>query len=108
MRCAVYRLRRLGHKLEIEAVKGGLVHGELVFTKRLHDPRPGRSVMVAMLLAPDGESYVIPVLDQARVLRIRGHGFLIAGVEVHPRRRAMKNIQADRYRQTWWCQPAAS
>lgn len=84
------------------------VHGELVFTERLYDPRPGRSVMVAMLLRPDGESYVIPVLDRARVTRIRGKGVLIAGVEVNPRGRGLKNIKADRYRQTWWCVPAPS
>lgn len=80
--------------------------GDLVFTERLHDPRPGRSIMLAMLLKEDGESYVIPALDQARVLRIRGKGVLITGLEVQPHGRGMKNIKADRFRQTWWCLPA--
>jgi len=105
MFCAVYRLRAQGHKLEREVVQRCPSHGDLVFRERLHDPRPGRSVMMAMLLAADGESYVIPVLDRARVTQIRGKGVLIAGTEVQPRGRSMKNIQADRYRQTWWCVP---
>ena len=62
--------------------------------------------MVAMLLATDGESYVLPVLDHARVVRIRGRGALIAGTEVIPLGRGIKNIKAERYRQTWWCIPA--
>lgn len=108
MFCAVYRLRARGQKLEREVVQRHPVHGELLFTERLHAPRPGRSVMVAMLLRPDGESYVIPVLDRARVTRIRGKGVLIAGTEVNPRGRGLKNIKADRYHQTWWCVPAPS
>jgi len=64
--------------------------------------------MMAMLLATDGESYVIPVLDRARVTQICGKGVLIAGTEVQPRGRSTKNIQADRYRQTWWCVPAST
>lgn len=59
-----------------------------------------------MLLGADAERYVIPVLDHARVLRIRGKGMLITGIEVQPRGRALKNIKVDRYRQTWWCLPA--
>lgn len=77
-----------------------------MFTERVHDPRPGRSLMVAMLLATDGESYVLPVLDHARVVRIRGRGTLIAGTEVIPLGHGIKNIKSQRYRQTWWCIPA--
>lgn len=105
--CAVYRLRHLGQELERDVVRHNRALGELVYTERLHDPRPGRSVMAAMLLGADGESYVVPVLDQARVLRIRGKGVLIAGIEVVPRGRGAKIIKADRFRQTWWCVPAA-
>lgn len=106
MFCAVYRLRHKGQRLESEAVRNTRSLGELLFTERVHDPRPGRSLMVAMLLATDGESYVLPVLDQARVVRIRGRGTLIAGTEVIPLGRGIKNIRSERYRQTWWCIPA--
>ena len=106
MYCAVYRLRHRGERLEREAIRGSRSLGEPVFTERVHDPRPGRSLMVAMLLATDGESYVLPVLDHARVFRTRGRGTLIAGTEVIPLGRGIKNIRAERYRQTWWCIPA--
>ena len=105
MFCAVYRLRSRGLKLERDVVQRQCSRGELVFMQRLHDPRPGRSVLMAMLVGADGESYVIPVLDRARVTQIRGKGVLIAGIELQPRGRSVKNIQADRYRQTWWCVP---
>lgn len=105
MYCEVFRTRWQGEKLgDAERVKHTRKVGELVFTERLWDPRPGRTVWVAMLLRPDGETYVIPVLDEARVRKIKT-GFLISGREVVPRGIGMKNIKSDEYPQTWWCVP---
>ncbi|RYE40677.1 MAG: hypothetical protein EOP24_39925 [Hyphomicrobiales bacterium] len=64
--------------------------------------------MKASLLASDGERYVAPVLDHARVVRINPDGILITGMEVIPRGAGMKNIKADYYPQTWWCIPVPS
>ena len=79
--------------------------GELRFDSRLWDPRPGRQIMKASLLAADGVRYVVPVLDHARLVRINADGILITGLEVIPRGTGMKNIKADYYPQTWWCVP---
>lgn len=99
----VHRVRYRGVRQEREWIRGDRHRGDLSYTERLHDPRPGRSVMVAMLLGIDGESYVLPVLDLARVLRVRGNGLLITGLEVIPTSHGSKNIKSDRYQQTWWC-----
>ncbi|WP_240531384.1 hypothetical protein [Variovorax boronicumulans] len=79
--------------------------GELLYVERIHDPRPGRSLMLAMLLADDRESYIIPALDRALMLEVRD-GFFIDGMEVHPRGRGSKNIKSDDYPQRWFCRPA--
>ncbi|QNK67820.1 hypothetical protein [Variovorax sp. PAMC26660] len=72
--------------------------------ERIYDPRPGRSIFLATLLQPDGETYVIPPLDRARLRRIKG-GILISGVEVIARGMGSKNIKSDNYPQTWFCRP---
>lgn len=101
----VFRTRHEGAKLEtVEAIKNTCRRGELIYTERVWDPRPGRSIMIAMLMQPNGETYVIPPLDRARVRKIRG-GTLISGVEVIARGRGSKNIKSDDYPQTWWCRP---
>jgi hypothetical protein len=103
----VFRTRFEGSKLpSAEAVKHTRALGDLVYTERVPSPMPGRGIWAAMLLRDDGETYIIPVLDRARIRKIRG-GILISGVEVVPRGRAMKNIRSDRYPQTWWCRPVA-
>jgi len=78
--------------------------GELVYMACIHDARPGRSLMIAMLLADYLESYVIPLLNRACILEVQG-GFCIKGTEINPRGRALKNIKADSYPQRWFCQP---
>jgi hypothetical protein len=103
----VFRTRHQGDKLpSTEAVKHGRRVGELRYFERVYDPRPGRSLMIATLTAPDGETYILPVLDRARVRRIDG-GILISGMEVVPRGIGMKNVKSDSYPQTWWCRPLA-
>jgi hypothetical protein len=77
----------------------------LLYVPRIHDPRPGHSLMIAMLLADDQESYVIPLLNRASTLEVRG-GLFIEGAEIHPRGRALKNIKADTYPQRCFCRPA--
>lgn len=106
----MYRLRRGNEKLDEEAVRAGRVVGELSFRERLHDPRPGRSIWCASLLAQDGERYVIPALDRAHMgdgIRPFKKGFLIYGEEIIPLTRGSKNIKSERYRQTWYCVPVA-
>lgn len=101
----VFRTRHEGRKLPSEqAIKHTHRIGELFYRHRVWDPRPGRSIMIAMLLQPDGETYVIPPLDRARVREIRG-GTLISGVEVIARGHGSKNIKSDDYPQTWYCRP---
>ena len=104
--CEVFRYLFEGQELSSkEAVKLTRRVGELVYLPRIHDPRPSRSLMIAMLLADDQESYVIPLLNRACMLKVRG-GFFIEGTEINPRGRALKNIKADTYPQRWFCRPA--
>lgn len=101
----VFRTRFEGGKLQsVEAVKHTRRVGELTYMERIYDPRPGRSIFLATLLQPNGETYVIPPLDRARVRRIKG-GILISGVEVIARGMGSKNIKSDYYPQTWFCRP---
>jgi len=103
--CEVFRYCFEGNELPTkEAVKYTRSLGELVYTERIYDPRPGRSLMLAMLLADDREKYVIPALDRARITRVRG-GLFIEGIEIKPRGRGSKNIKSDDYPQRWFCRP---
>ncbi|MGF6347892.1 hypothetical protein [Variovorax sp. W2I14] len=103
----VFRTRFEGRKLPSEeAVKHTCTIGDLVYTERIPGPRPGLGIWIAMLLRDDGETYILPVLDRARIRKIRG-GILISGIEIVPRGRGMKNIRSDNYPQTWWCRPIA-
>lgn len=90
----VYRCRREGELLDTEAVKARPARGELRVQRR-------GMKRIAVLLEPDGEHYVIPVLDKARLLAIDGRGLLLTGVEVLPPRGSKGN--GTMYRQTWWC-----
>ena len=103
----VFRTRFEGEKLQsAEAIKHTRRVGDLTYMERIHDPRPGRSIYLATLTQPDGETYVIPALDRARLRKIQG-GILISGIEVKPRGIGSKNIKSDDYPQTWWCRPVA-
>lgn len=87
MYCEVFRYFFEGNELPTkEAVKYTRALGELVYTERIYDPRPGRSLMLAMLLADDRERYLIPALGRARITRVRG-GLFIEGIEINPRGR---------------------
>ena len=91
----VYRCRREGHLLDRDVIAADPARGEL----RLH--RRGLKSRLAKLLGPDGERYVIPVLDRVRVLAINDKGILLAGMEVHPPRGSKG--AGPIYPQTWWC-----
>lgn len=104
----VYRVRYRGVKQERERIRQDKHRGELAYRVRLYDPRPRWCVMKAVLLGSDGEHYVLPVLDQARVVEVRGEGLLITGIEVIPTSRGIKNIKSDHYPQTWWCVKVSS
>jgi len=103
----VFRTRFEGGKLQsVEAIKHTRRVGDLTYTERIYDPRPGRSIFLATLLQPDCETYVIPPLDRARLRRIKG-GILISGIEVIARGIGSKNIKSDDHPQTWFCRPVA-
>jgi hypothetical protein len=103
----VFRTRFEGGKLQsVEAIKHTRRLGELTYMERIYDPRPGRSIYLATLLQPDGETYVIPALDRARLRKIHD-GILISGIEVMPRGIGSKNIKSDDHPQTWFCRPVA-
>ncbi|MDM0086738.1 MULTISPECIES: hypothetical protein [unclassified Variovorax] len=101
--CAVYRIRRGGEPLHPDDIRLLRVTGELRYGIRLL--RGQYKIMKAQLLAADGATYVIPVLDQARLLKIEKDGILITGTEIIPTSRGIKNIKSNDYPQTWWCVP---
>lgn len=107
MFCAVYRTRHLGERRDREAIRRDRNIGNLMYGVRVYDAKPAWRVMMAQLIGDDGERYVVPMLDHARLLRIRGDGFLLGGQEVVPTSRGRKNIKTVRYPQAWWCVPIA-
>lgn len=97
------RLRSEGVRRDTETVRVTPARGELLFSVRLHDPRPGRSVYKAALLVPDEYRYVYPVLDKARILKVTKEGVLVTGQEVIPTSRGIKNVKSVEFKQSWWC-----
>ncbi|OUM01736.1 hypothetical protein A8M77_14335 [Variovorax sp. JS1663] len=57
---------------------------------------------VAVLLAADRETYVVPLLDKVKLLTINERGILLTGIEVYPTRNDKGT--GPMYRQTWWCE----
>lgn len=90
----VFRCRREGLLLQRDQIIGEHVRGEL----RVH--RKGMK-RVAVLLAPDGEHYLLPLLDKVKLLAMNERGLLLTGVEVFPARGAKGN--GLMFPQTWWC-----
>lgn len=66
--------------------------------------RRGRG-RLAMLVRSDGTTYVVPVLDKARLLEINERGLLLTGYERIPPR-GSKGAGLT-YPQTWWCEVPA-
>lgn len=98
MFCTVYLLRRKGEKLPTQVVRQVPYRGELRYQLRLVGKSPQWNVMKATLIAQDGARYVVPVLDKARIVQVQGDGILIAGTEVIPTTRGIKNIKAEYFR----------
>ena len=63
--------------------------------------RRGFNRSIAKLLAKDGETYLIPVLDKVRLLTINDRGVLLSGYEMHPP--SGSKGSGGVYPQTWWC-----
>jgi hypothetical protein len=91
----VYRCRREGQLLHRDDIEAEPAHGELqVFRKGMK--------RVAVLLGRDGESYVIPLLDKAKLLAVDDRGLLLTGVEIYPTRGGKGT--GPMFVQTWWCE----
>lgn len=76
-------------RLEVQAHP---VAGELVVHRR------GFNRRIAKLLAKDGETYLIPLLDKVQLLTINDRGVLLSGYEMHPPRGSRGgggDLQAD-------------
>ena len=94
----VYRCRREGQPLHRDDIEAEPAHGELqVFRKGMK--------RVAVLLAPDRESYVVPLLDKVRLLAINERGLLLTGIEIYLTRGAKGT--GPMFPQTWWCELAS-
>ena len=103
MFATVYRCRHQGKPLHRDDIERAPVRGELrVYRKGMK--------RVAVLLGPDGERYLIPLLDKAKLLDVDHRGLLITGIELYPARGAKGN--GPMFPQTWWCElvhtPSAS
>lgn len=99
MHMQVYRLRERGLRLTGEVVEQrGPDVGELLFKQRLTRSR----VFLASLVRPlDYKDYhVIPVMDQAVIVRITPKGMLISGME---QIEGWRRSNDQQYRQGWWC-----
>lgn len=95
MFATVYRCRHEGALMDRFEVQAHPVAGELVVHRR------GFNRRIAKLMARDGETYLIPVLDKVQLLTINDRGVLLSGYEMHPPR-GSKGAGAV-FRQTWWC-----
>lgn len=94
----VYRCRFQGQKLDAATIREGGVAGELCVRRR----GMGR---IALLLGPDGQTYLAPVLTRVRLLEVEPRGLLMSGVEVYPGRNDKRD--GPSYPQAWWCMPRA-
>lgn len=86
-------------------MRGTIATGVLRYIERSLSEQGG-SIMTATL-CDSCYAYIIPCLDQARVVRSEPHGVLLTGIEIIPLKRGAKNHSYDCFRQTWWCVPAA-
>lgn len=97
----VYCLYEKGFRLDRASVlRSTPAVGELALIDRPDLPRQG--VLIAQLMRGD-KSYLLPVLDGAKVVRMTRRGLLIEGKEIIPPKGA-KGYDT-RYSQAWWCEP---
>lgn len=97
----VYRLRDNGERLHGDVIeRRGPAMGELIYKQRV----TRSEIFCAALFAEDMCTYVVPLLDRARLLQMTPKGMMLIGIEVIPRGTSIK-ASADYYRQSWWCLP---
>lgn len=99
MFCKVYRLRSQGEKLPPDAVKAGVVAGQL-----LAWISPVPPAMLYVVLRDDRGYGVIQPLHDARLVKLKERGLLFAGTESTFEGPSV-DLRTVRYRQTWWCEP---
>lgn len=103
MLAVVYRMMDRGNRLDrAAALARPPARGELLLRARLTNRGPGWDVYLATLLTRE-YSYVIPPLDKAQVIAIRGRWLQLGGVEVFPHSRNPKRLGASTFEQEWWC-----
>ena len=95
MKAIVYLCRHQGQKRTRDAIQASPATGNLIVIRR------GYSNRIAMLLAPDAETYIVPVLDKVRIIALNDLGMMLSGEEVHPSRSSKGS--GTRFVQSWWC-----
>lgn len=103
MQARVWRLYQRGERIERDKLRqSSPAVGELALRLRLGGRGERYDVYLACLMNADC-SYVVPALDGAKLVEVRGRWMRLAGFEVIPRGASVKRLSADRYRQEWWC-----
>ncbi|RYF29947.1 MAG: hypothetical protein EOO23_06255 [Comamonadaceae bacterium] len=102
MHASVFRLLHQGRAIDRDKLRASHpARGELHLRLRVNGREPQWDILLATLEV--GGRYVIPCLDRARVVEIRGRWMHLHGVEVNPRGNSPKRLVSDNYRQEWWC-----
>lgn len=63
--------------------------------------RHGFNSRNAVLLGPDGERYLLPILTKIKLLTLDDRGLLLTGIEIYPPRGSKGS--GPMFKQTWWC-----
>lgn len=103
MKAKVWRLFHEGQPVDRDRLRASKpAEGELVVRLRVGGRDERQDIHLAALLGAD-DTYLLPVLDSARLVEVRGAWLRLVGVEVIPEGRGIKNMRAERHRQEWWC-----
>lgn len=103
MKAKVWRLFHEGQPVDRNKLRASRpAEGELVVRLRVTGRHERLDIHLAALLGAD-DGYLLPVLDHARLVEMRGAWMRLAGIEVIPLNRSLKSQQADRHHQEWWC-----
>lgn len=103
MFASVWRLFEHGQPIDRDKLRRtSPAQGELAFRHRLTGRGERWDVFLAVLMRSD-YCYVIPALDGAKLIELRGRWLHLRGLEVIPRGTSWKRIPVDRHIQEWWC-----
>ncbi len=106
MQARIFRLFQDGEPVDLDWLRESRgVRGELRLRVRLSGREAARDIHVASLEDETGR-YIVPCLDQAKIVEIRGPWLCLVGVEIQPVNRGRKRVLANRFQQTWWCRVA--